>query len=126
MFTIVGPPRTKKTSQRILRAPGGRPFVMPSKVSRAWGKDAIYQLDRQKPHPKWPAIAGPVSVRALFYRDADRGDLTNYEQGVGDALQGAGIIVNDKQIESWDGSRKLIDRANPRVEIFIEPMEATT
>jgi Holliday junction resolvase RusA-like endonuclease len=121
-LVIKGPPRTKKTSQRILRAPGGRPFVMPSKASRAWEKSAIEQLVTQKPWADWPAVAGPVSVRALFYRDADRGDLTNFEQGVGDALQAAGIIINDRQIESWDGSRKLIDRTNPRVEIELLPM----
>ena len=31
----------------------------------------------------------------------------------------AGIIADDRQIEDWDGSRRLIDAANPRVEIYI-------
>jgi ssDNA-binding Zn-finger/Zn-ribbon topoisomerase 1 len=34
--------------------------------------------------------------------------------------QGIGIILDDSQIKSTDGSRLLIDRENPRVEIWIE------
>lgn len=36
---------------------------------------------------------------------------------------GLGIIVNDSAIVSWDGSRLLIDRDNPRVELTITQME---
>jgi len=72
---------------------------------------------------RWYALPkAPMHVKALFYRGANRGDLTGFKQAVGDALERSGTIVNDSIIESWDGSRKLIDRKNPRVEITIEPM----
>lgn len=77
---------------------------------------------RNVPRPVAAALAAPVSVCALIYRDADRGDLTGYLQAIGDALERAGVVTNDKLIHSWDGSRKLIDRARPRVEIEIGPL----
>jgi len=33
---------------------------------------------------------------------------------------GAGIIRDDVLVESWDGSRKKIDRTNPRIEVRLE------
>src|ERR1017187_7823878 len=63
-----------------------------------------------------------VNVCALIYRARAVGDLDNYLHAVGDALQKAGVLANDKQIEGWDHSRKLIDRECPRVEIEITPL----
>lgn len=36
---------------------------------------------------------------------------------------GLGIVLDDKLIEHWDRSRRLIDRENPRVELDITPFE---
>jgi Holliday junction resolvase RusA-like endonuclease len=69
-------------------------------------------------------LTADLHVTALIYRDARRGDLDNFEHAIGDALQKAGIIKNDSQIESWDGTRKLLDKERPRVEITIEAMDA--
>lgn len=125
-FVITGAPRTAKNHQRIVtNKKTGKSFIIAGKSAKGWGTDAVNQLAEQKPYPSWPAIACPVHVRALIYRDRDLGDLDNYAHAVGDALQKAGVIVNDKQIESWDGSRKLIDRVRPRVEITIEPFKET-
>lgn len=124
-LVIEGPPRTKKTGQRIFRnKKTGAPFITSKASASAWEKDAIRQLKLQALcMGKEGPIERPVHVMALFYRDARRGDLTNYQQALGDALQSAGIIANDSLIESWDLSRKLIDREWPRVEIWIRDME---
>jgi len=40
------------------------------------------------------------------------------------ARQGLGLILDDRQIESWDGSRLAVDRAKPRTELAITVLEA--
>lgn len=37
-----------------------------------------------------------------------------------DWLQRAGVLANDRQIASWDGSRLDKDASRPRVEVAIE------
>ena len=136
-FVIEGAPRTKKTSNRVFRV-GGKIRIVPSAAHDEWARAAIPQLQLQwaraarTVHIEHGAgrlsIGGPlqvpVTVRALVYRDADRGDLTGYMQAIADALERAGVIQNDRLIDSWDGTRRLIDRARPRVEIDLVPMEA--
>lgn len=127
-FVILGSPRTKKNHGRRIKR-GARVYSVPSEAAVAWESSAIAQLKRHWHAP--PANqAWPVTVRALVYRDRASGDLVGYLQAIGDALQGGHgknkipcVLTDDKQIQSWDGSRLLIDRANPRVEITIEPMD---
>lgn len=105
---------------------GRRVFHVPSEAASNWEAAAILQLQAAKRrldmedcanHGSW---GGPVTVCALVYRDANRGDLVGYLQAVGDALERSGVIVNDRLIASWDGSRLLVDRERPRVEIEVE------
>jgi len=138
-LTILGPPATKKTSQRIFRPKGGGIRVVPSKRSKDWEQGAIGQLvghhlwDEAR-HGRLPLFTGRVSVSAQIYRARDVGDLVGYCQAIGDALQGGGgrknrvpcVLADDRQIKSWDGSRLLIDRENPRVELEIEPFKEDT
>lgn len=121
-FTILGPPATKKNSPRIFKRRGGQRFVAPSAASMSWTATAIVQLMSQLRLRGGRTINRPVSVRALIYRVRRSGDLDNFLSATGDALQRAGVIKNDSQIESWDGSRKLIDRKNPRVELTLTEM----
>lgn len=134
-FVIPAPPRTKKTHQRIVRT-GPRPKILPSKQYEEWFRSAMWHAieirrDLSEAGVLLPII-GPVSVCALFYRDAEIGDATGYYQALGDWLQspiktasgkvrrnGAGIILDDRQIRDWDGSRLLKDRDNPRIEVVI-------
>ncbi len=121
-FTIDGPPRTKKNHQRIIRVKG-RPVIMQAKTADEWGKSAILQLMGQLRLTGFPAGSGDaVSLRALVYRDRNVGDLGNYLAAICDALERAGVVVNDRLIQSFDGSRLLIDRKNPRVELELTPM----
>jgi hypothetical protein len=76
-------------------------------------------------------LSGPINAKAVFYRDADRGDLTGFLAALGDVIQaprikdgktlrkGMGIIVDDAQIVSWDGSRLAKDPARPRIEVTV-------
>lgn len=119
-MTILGPPRTKKTSNRIVtRKSDGRQFVLPSAANESWTKNAVRQL---LAHGK-PKLAEPVNLCALIYRDALRGDTIGYLQAICDALERAGVVVNDKWIVSFDGSRPLKDKNNPRVEIELTPLQ---
>jgi Holliday junction resolvase RusA-like endonuclease len=123
-FTITGAPRTKKNSGQMVpaRASDGRPFVrvVPSEAYRAWNKAAQPQLllAKKKLNGHVP-INVSVNVAAAFYREAKAGDAVGYYQALADALEEAGIVVNDRLVEQWDGSRLLKDAVNPRIEVTI-------
>lgn len=128
---VIIPPRTKKNSAQLI--PGlGRPLLVPSEAYRKWEKgarrslraalEALEQLGQA-------GIAFPVNVAALIYRDRNVGDANGFYQAIGDALHlnlepdkekpARRILADDRWIESWDGSRRLIDRQYPRVEVTI-------
>ena len=119
--TITGlAPRTKKTSNRIVLT-GNRRRILPSKAWADWcagATIAVTWLRHGKDFVNWP-----VSCRALFFRDAERGDAVGYYQGLADLLEKRRIIANDSLIRDWDGSRLLKDAKNPRVEIVLRPVE---
>lgn len=137
-FVIEGPPRTKKNSLRIMRGRRGRPFVAQSAQAERWEESAILQLRIQLgsnvyigavDHGRGSVeigsypIAVPVNLRALVYRArAGRADLLNYLAAVSDALERAGVVADDQLVAGVDGSRLLVDRQRPRVEIELEPM----
>ncbi len=125
-FTIEGPPRTKKNHGRVIKR-GKRKFHVPSEAHEAWANSAVLQLRIQarKRYPGgWPSC--PVNCRALIYRDANRGDAVGYYQAIADALEAAGVVENDRLIVAWDGSRILVDRHCPRVEIELTPLDGAT
>ncbi len=122
---ILGRPVTKKNHSRIIvNRRSGRPMLIPSKQAKSWESDAIEQIRRQPPVCRgfWEAASVPLSLSALVYRDRNVGDLGNYLAAICDALERAGVVVNDRLIQSFDGSRLLIDRKNPRVELELTPM----
>ena len=122
-FTIYGAPRTKKTSNRAVHVQG-KLRILPSKAHEVWYHNAVSQayeikaaLRHQDVHLP---ITAQVSVRAIFYRQRNDGDRLNYEQALYDWLEGVGIIKNDRQIYSGDGTRLRVDRERPRIEVEIE------
>ena len=121
-LTISGPPRTKKTSN-VMALAGGRRIVLPSAAWRKWVKSAEITTNHEAIGALYAngPILCPVSCRALFYRDARRGDLVGFMQGLADLLEQRQILENDRLIESWVGTRLLLDRARPRVEVVIAP-----
>lgn len=119
--TLKGPPRTKKNHQRILRGAGGRPTIAQSKEYIQYEKDCLWQI-RSPPQP----LAGPVNVKCLYYMPTRRRvDLTNLLEATDDILVRAGVLSDDcaAVVAGHDGSRVLLDRKRPRVEIEITEME---
>lgn len=110
-----GAPRSKKNSQRIVRV-RGRVLIVQSKSYVAYERACLWQL-----RATWqrPPIDGWVGCAAIFYRDRDVGDLNNYTAALADILEKAGVLVNDRLIRSWDGSRVDKDPARPRVEVLL-------
>lgn len=113
---IPGRPATKKTGQRIIRV-AGRPIIAPSKAYCDYEDWAILNLRRQcKEH-----FLGKVAIQATWAMPnrASWPDWCGLAQGLGDILEKAGIIENDRLIEHWDGSRIIVDKNNPGVKITI-------
>ena len=122
-FTILGRPVTKKNSQRIVGV-GGRRTILQSRQYIAWEMSAVAQLRVQA--RGLAAANRPCAMRALVYRDRDVGDLLNYLAAVSDALERAALVENDRLIVSVDGSRMLIDRQRPRVEVELTAFTGPT
>lgn len=119
--TLKGPPRTKKNHQRILNGFGGRPFVAPSKEFVDYQELCLWQI--KTPHG---AISEAVNVKAVYYMpNRRRVDLVNLLEATCDILVKAGVLDDDRAaiVAAHDGSRVLLDRQNPRVEITITEME---
>ena len=117
-LVISGQPITKKNSQ-VIRCINGYPLVNQSKAYRAYEKMAL------KAMLVYPGetIVGPVAVKVLYWlKDRRRPDLTNLLQATADILEKAGVIANDRNIVSWDGSRIMGVSRNPRAEITIRPV----
>jgi len=132
--TIIGAPRTKKTSSRVVKC-GKFTRVLPSLAYLEWFHLAMQQAPRIRRELAAQGatlpLAGAVEVSAVFYRERAQGDLCGFLQALGDLLQeprhkpkrnGAGIIRDDAQIDSWDGSRRAKDAARPRIEVTITPL----
>jgi Holliday junction resolvase RusA-like endonuclease len=129
VLVIPGAPRTKKTSNRIVRVGGSRKSfkILPSAAHESWFERAMLLMRaefRALTIAGLAPIARPVHVRAIFYRDAARGDLVGYQQALADFLERAGIIVNDKYVVSWDGTRLEVDRGRPRIEVTVTVLHA--
>jgi hypothetical protein len=130
-IVVSGKPQTKKTG---LTAGQPRRRVQRSKEQENWFLNVMSrraEILAQAKHVTLP-IYGRIHVRAHIYTDYRFADLAGYMQAVGHMLQGRkftpggrlvrdglGILVNDRQIDSWDGTRVFIDRYHPRLEMEI-------
>lgn len=119
-FIITGPPRTKKNHGRRIKR-GKRTYTIPSEAYETWNESAQLQFAkiRAEASIRLP-ITENVNVRALFMRHADVGDAVGFYQAIADSMENAGILENDRQIVSWDGSRLLKDKDNPRIIVAVE------
>lgn len=112
---IPGQPATKKNSQ-VARCVNGKPVVLQSKAYRAYEKMALKALLACPRAEFW----GPVTVTVNYWlKDNRRPDLNNLMAATADILEKAGVIPNDREIVSWDGSRIMGVSPDPRVEITI-------
>lgn len=122
--TLKGAPRTKKNHQQILKNRSGRPFVAPSKEFLVYQEQCLWQIRAPR-----RAISEAVNVKAVYYMpDHRRVDLTNLLEATCDILVKAGVLADDCAaiVAGHDGSRVLLDRLHPRVEIAITRLEEVT
>lgn len=116
-FFIPGRPATKKTGQRIVRC-GAHSRILPSKSYEEYEEYCLIWLKRIKER-----FTGKVKVSAVYTMPDRRSwpDLCGLLQATGDILERAGIIENDRDIVSWDGSfiEDKTDKENPGVTILI-------
>lgn len=74
---LPGAPRTKKNSGRIVPR-GGRHIILPSEAWQKWCDLLAPALRAKLAAMGFAPIAQPVNCRALFFRDADRGDAVGF------------------------------------------------
>lgn len=114
-LTLPGSIRSKKNSKRIYSV-GRFKRVLPSKAYEVWEKEARRCARPEGRHVQPLTI--PVSVEAHIYYKGPRPDLSGCLESIGDALQRL-IWEDDAQIISWDGSRLIHDKDNPRTEVTV-------
>lgn len=115
-FTVPGAPRTKKNSGKIWNR-GNRRIIRPSEAWLEW-RDMVKRYTATKPEFRL-RIDKPVNCCAHFYRDREAGDSHGYYNGIADVLQEIEVVVDDKWLVSWDGSRLLKDNMRPRTEVVL-------
>lgn len=123
-FTVLGAPRTKKTSNQVWKnRRTGKRIVAPSEAFLEWQEQAVFVVGGANllriPQPWGDA---PCNLSAVFYRDANRGDLAGYVQGLQDLFTKRGVWLDDKVVRGNDGQRLRVDAKNPRVEVVITEM----
>ena len=122
---LPGSIRSKKNSKQAIMIGGKncprRPMIIPSKAYQVWETEARKEVMLKLPFAFKP-IHGPVHVTAMIYFSGPRPDLSGCLESVGDCLQGL-VWEDDGQIESWDGSRVIHDKANPRTVVEIRELD---
>lgn len=111
---IEGAPASFKNSKRLVTLKNGRRLALKSKAATSWLSSAVLQLRAQR--GRAATITGPVAISLWIFRARNTGDWDNLAGGVGDALEDAGVIANDKQITEAHVVLGL-DRARPRIEV---------
>ena len=107
---------TYKTYRIIAPKGGGKPFVQwyHTDIAKAWfGMLAMVASGRQIRGTKYELQL------IVFMPNARSIDLDNCFKVVGDGLQEAGVIDNDKHITDLHGHMR-IDRLNPRTVIVVK------
>lgn len=107
--------RTKKNSSRIVIA-GNKRMLLPSEAYEKFEKQC-----RQYLHPL--KIDYSINLKCEFYMSTRRKvDLPNLLNSICDVLVKYQVITDDNKdiVSSFDGSRVLYDKNNPRIEIEIE------
>lgn len=133
-FTILGEPASKANSREfgLVRVPGTdkqRVHIRKSEKALAYEASAIKQM----PTAARQMITGPVRVVIVIYYRDERSDLDesiilDVMQAQHKTVQGKrvclrrGVYVNDRQVRERHVLHR-IDKANPRAEIVVEPLQ---
>ena len=111
-------PTTKKNHQSIIKVKG-RLMVVPSRQFTDYQKAC---------EPYMPTLDAPIELACKFYMPTHRRvDAVNLLQAVCDILVKYKVIADDNSniIASFDGTRVLYDKDNPRTEITITPINCS-
>jgi Holliday junction resolvase RusA-like endonuclease len=123
-FTILGEPASKANQRQLVNF-GERAALIKSKKALAFEQDATYQI----PVHARRMLEGPLRVTLRIFYRTERPDLD--ESVILDVMQARykkghlvrhGVYINDRQVREkhiYHG----IDRANPRTEIEVEPIQ---
>lgn len=125
-FIIPVKPVTKKNSGRIITR-GAYPKILPSKQYEAFEKECLPYLNRVR--QKAGIINKPVNIKCVFFMSTKRKvDLTNLLNAIDDSMVKSGLVADDNRdiIAGHDGSRVFHDKSNPRIEVFITPINNYT
>jgi len=87
-------------------------LYLPQAISQ-WGRSGV-----GAPIPKKVMVNAKIVTHRATHHRADSSNLYQLPE---DVLQAAGVLVDDYQIESHDGSRRDYDKDNPRVEVTLTP-----
>ena len=94
--------------------------MIPGKPYQAWENEARKAAMMGLPFAFKPFV-GPIEVTALIYYKGNKPDLSGCTESIGDCLEGI-VWEDDGQIDSWDGSRRIHDKHNPRTEVVIREL----
>jgi Holliday junction resolvase RusA-like endonuclease len=112
------PPRTKKNGTTL--------GIKQSKAYRGY-RDAIIAAlpELARASLGLPLPEREYNIAATYYVDrrGERADKVGLDQGLYDALENAGVVTNDWQFRTADGTRIVFGDPRPRVEITITPLE---
>ena len=135
---IPGQPATKKNSAIMVK---NHATLLPSKAYQRYEKEVREKINLLRYQHKIPHYSMPVNMNCQYWLK-DRAhwpDLTGLMQATADIISDERKKVNgkmvtvcrwllsdDRIISSWDGTRIAgIDKARPRVEIVITPLEVS-
>lgn len=112
------PPRTKKGHTTL--------GIKQSAAYRRFKESVVNVIEIVHAQLALPLPGRPQTYNcaAVFYVDryGKAADLTGLNQGLHDALENAGVVANDWQFRTTDGSRVVFDDPDPRVEVTIVPL----
>ena len=132
-LVILGRTPSKKNTHRGKYSHTKKQWIIAaSSKAYLWENQAVVQLLHQKAHLRLDTITYKISVNFQIYLSAYyRIDLSNVIQACEDALWKSGIIKDDFQIESLDGSRRILgvpvkdERAEITITEFDEGLDKT-
>ena len=114
-YTIHGKPLSVNNAKASVVI-NGRPRQITTAKARAWKHSAKMDLFAQRGCTR--TIFGPCDLSIRFFLPTAAGDVDNYVKNTLDALQDAGIIANDRQVQRIEATKDK-DRDHPRTEITI-------
>lgn len=119
---IPGRPIVKKNTQRVVGV-GRSKRVIYSPKFLAWEQQALFSI--KQAHTNKFIFSEEISAEYTFIFKNKQGeaDVSNLVEGVSDALQKAGVIVDDKQIVKLTAYKQFSEDQEPGTHLVIKDWE---